>query len=168
MGTYCVTCHNARLKTANLLLDQADPTDPATDPAVWEKVLLKVRTGMMPPATARQPDPAAARTFVERIESRLDQAAAAHPEPGLVPAVHRLNRTEYQHAIRDLLAVDALPKELDLKVYTAQTEVSSESKAAIRFYPDGSSTGGRITVASGERKYVVDVDWLTGRVSIGD
>ena len=62
----------------------------------------------------------------------------------------------------------ALPKELDLKVYTAQTEVSSERKAAIRFYPDGSSTGGRITVASGERKYVVDVDWLTGRVSIGD
>ena len=62
----------------------------------------------------------------------------------------------------------ALPRELELKLYTAQQEVASERKGAIRFYPDGSSTGGRITVASGERKYLVDVDWLTGRVTIGD
>ena len=62
----------------------------------------------------------------------------------------------------------ALPRDLELKLYTAQQEVSSERKGAIRFYPDGSSTGGRITVAAGERKYLVDVDWLTGRVSIGD
>ena len=62
----------------------------------------------------------------------------------------------------------SLPRELELKLYTAQQEVASERKGAIRFYPDGSSTGGRITVASGERKYLVDVDWLTGRVTIGD
>jgi general secretion pathway protein H len=61
-----------------------------------------------------------------------------------------------------------LPEGIDLKLYTAQSEVSSQNKGAIRFYPDGSSTGGRITVSSGERKYLVDVDWLTGRVSIGD
>jgi general secretion pathway protein H len=61
-----------------------------------------------------------------------------------------------------------LPNGLDLKLYTAQSEVSSAQKGAIRFYPDGSSTGGRITVSAGERKYLVDVDWLTGRVSIGD
>ena len=61
-----------------------------------------------------------------------------------------------------------LPKTLDLKLYTAQSEVTNERHGAIRFYPDGSSTGGRITVAAGERKYLVDVDWLTGRVSIGD
>jgi len=59
-------------------------------------------------------------------------------------------------------------RELDLKLYTAQSEVTSEKRGAIRFYPDGSSTGGRITVASGERKYLVDVDWLTGRVEIRD
>ena len=57
---------------------------------------------------------------------------------------------------------------VELKLFTAQTEVTSERKGSIRFYPDGSSTGGRITVSSGERKYLVDVDWLTGRVSIGD
>lgn len=61
-----------------------------------------------------------------------------------------------------------LPDNIDLKLYTAQTEVTSEKKGAIRFYPDGSSTGGRITVSSGERKFLVDVDWLTGRVSIND
>jgi len=57
---------------------------------------------------------------------------------------------------------------VDLKLYTAQQEVASERIGAIRFYPDGSSTGGRITVSSGERKYLVDVDWITGRVSIND
>ena len=61
-----------------------------------------------------------------------------------------------------------LPRDLDLKLYTAQSEVTSEKRGAIRFYPDGSSTGGRVTVASGERKYLVDVDWLTGWVSIAD
>ena len=61
-----------------------------------------------------------------------------------------------------------LPDNIDFKLYTAQSEVSSDRKGAIRFYPDGSSTGGRITVSSGERKFLVDVDWLTGRVSIGD
>jgi len=64
--------------------------------------------------------------------------------------------------------VHSLPKSLDLKLYTAQTEVTSERRGSIRFYPDGSSTGGRITVASGERKYLVDVDWLTGRVAINE
>jgi len=59
-----------------------------------------------------------------------------------------------------------LPKRLDLKLYTAQSEIVDGKRGAIRFYPDGSSTGGRVTLASGERRFLVDVDWLTGRVSI--
>jgi len=62
--------------------------------------------------------------------------------------------------------VRQLPEALELKLFTAQSEVVNEKQGAIRFFPDGSSTGGRITVASGERKYLVDVDWLTGKVSI--
>lgn len=62
----------------------------------------------------------------------------------------------------------ALPEGIDLKLLTAQTEVESERKGAIRFYADGSSTGGRVTVAAGERHYFVDVDWLTGRVAINE
>ena len=61
-----------------------------------------------------------------------------------------------------------LPDDIDLKLYTAESEVTSERTGAIRFYPDGSSTGGRITVTSGKRQYLVDVDWLTGRVTIAD
>ena len=61
-----------------------------------------------------------------------------------------------------------IPDNIDVKLFTAQSEVTSEKRGSIRFYPDGSSTGGRITVASGERKYLVDVDWLTGRVSIDE
>jgi general secretion pathway protein H len=65
-------------------------------------------------------------------------------------------------------SVHRLPSNIDLKLYTAQTEVTSEHSGSIRFYPDGSSTGGRVTVESGERKYLVDVDWLTGRVAINE
>ncbi|HSS29038.1 MAG TPA: GspH/FimT family pseudopilin [Usitatibacter sp.] len=61
-----------------------------------------------------------------------------------------------------------VPSNIDLKLLTAQTEVESDHRGSIRFYPDGSSTGGRITVSSGERQYLVDVDWLTGRVAIND
>lgn len=63
-------------------------------------------------------------------------------------------------------SVRQLPEAVELKLFTAQSEIVNERQGAIRFFPDGSSTGGRITVASGERKYEVDVDWLTGRVSI--
>jgi general secretion pathway protein H len=59
-----------------------------------------------------------------------------------------------------------LPQRLDLKLYTAQSEIVDEKHGAIRFYPDGSSTGGRVTLAAGDRSLLVDVDWLTGRVSI--
>jgi general secretion pathway protein H len=64
--------------------------------------------------------------------------------------------------------VRQLARGLELKLYTAQSEVTSEQRGSIRFYPDGSSTGGRITVAAGERKFLVDVDWLTGRVAINE
>lgn len=61
-----------------------------------------------------------------------------------------------------------LPRDIELKLFTAQSEIASETRGGIRFYPDGSSTGGRITVKAGERQYLVDVDWLTGRVSIAE
>ena len=64
--------------------------------------------------------------------------------------------------------VHNLPKQVDLKLFTAQRDLVDEKTGAIRFYPDGGSNGGRITIAAGERKYEVDVDWLTGRVAIAD
>src|SRR5262249_17025655 len=82
-----------------------DPARIATDAPVWEKLLLKVRRGEMPPAGLPRPDAATAAKFTASIEESLDKAAAAHPNPGR-PAVHRLNRAEYRTAVLALLAID--------------------------------------------------------------
>ncbi|HZW76023.1 MAG TPA: DUF1587 domain-containing protein, partial [Caldimonas sp.] len=105
LNQYCITCHNQRLKTAGLLLDTMDVDHVAMDAAAWEKVVRKIRTGMMPPSSARRPERAVLDSFASDLESRLDRAAA--PGANLdAPALHRLNRTEYANAIRDLLALD--------------------------------------------------------------
>jgi hypothetical protein len=106
LDRYCVTCHNERLRTGNLVLDKAvDPDHVAGAAATWEKVLLKLRSGAMPPVGRPRPDAAAVAGFVSSVESSLDRAAAAAPNPGR-PTIHRLNRTEYANAVRDLLALD--------------------------------------------------------------
>jgi mono/diheme cytochrome c family protein len=102
---YCVSCHNQRAKIAGLALDSFDVTNPSADAEVWEKVVRKVRVGMMPPQGSPQPEDTTRRGFVSYLETELDRAAAAHPNPGS-PLAHRLNRAEYANAIRDLLAVE--------------------------------------------------------------
>jgi hypothetical protein len=102
---YCVTCHNERLKTAGLMLDKADLSDVPANAEIWEKVIRKVRAGMMPPPGAPRPDQAARDQLIAFLQTPLDQAALAHPNPGR-PLVHRLNRAEYANAVRDLLALD--------------------------------------------------------------
>jgi mono/diheme cytochrome c family protein len=116
LDAYCVTCHNQRLKTAELTLDTMDSSTPAANAAVWEKVLRKVRTGAMPPPLARQPGRDVAGSFVASLEGALDRASAAAADPGRAPAVRRLNRTEYRNAVRELLAIDDFPKEMDLSL----------------------------------------------------
>jgi hypothetical protein len=100
---YCVTCHNSRLKTANLLLDQLDLEHLKDHPDIGEKVVRKLRAGMMPPSGARRPDAATLESLVRWLEGELDRGAVAHLPP---PGLHRLNRTEYANAIRDLLALE--------------------------------------------------------------
>jgi len=103
---YCVTCHNQRLLTAGLALDTLDPSNPAARPQVWEKVVAKLRAGSMPPPGIPRPDAATYDRLADALETELDRAWAAHPNPGRASAVHRLNRTEYNNAVRDLLALD--------------------------------------------------------------
>jgi mono/diheme cytochrome c family protein len=105
LDKYCVSCHNDRTKSAGLTLAGLDVSDPARHAETWEKVVRKVRVGMMPPQGAPHPDPAAQQTLVAFLTMTLDRAAVASPNPGR-PLVHRLNRTEYANAVRDLLAVD--------------------------------------------------------------
>ena len=111
LNRYCVGCHNDKLKTAGVSLQTIDPGNAAAGAETWERVLRKVRRGEMPPAGLPHPDAAARAAFSDALESALDRAAAAHPNPGR-PAVHRLNRAEYSNAVRDLLAVDIKPGSL--------------------------------------------------------
>jgi len=102
LDQYCVTCHNDRLKTGGLSLQRL-PVDGNAE--TWEKVIRKVRAGMMPPAGAKRPERAALDAFAGSIENAIDRAAAASPNPGRAP-LHRMNRAEYENAIRDLLALE--------------------------------------------------------------
>ena len=104
LSKYCVSCHNARLKTADLDLTGLDVGQIAPHAAVWEKVATKFRTHEMPPPGRTRPDGATYKAMTAYLERALDAAAAARPNPGYVP-IHRLNRTEYTHAIRDLLGL---------------------------------------------------------------
>ena len=102
---YCFTCHNERLKTANLLLDTMSVEKPGEAAEVWEKVVRKLRGRQMPPAGMPRPDEASYDAFINYLETELDRTARADPDPGR-PVIHRLNRTEYENAVRDLLAVE--------------------------------------------------------------
>src|SRR5262245_47765531 len=106
LDRYCITCHNARLKTADLALDVADLSAVPAHADLWEKVIRKLRSGTMPPQGSRRPDAATYDKLAGWLETTIDGAVAARPNPGRRPAVHRLNRAEYANAIRDLLAVD--------------------------------------------------------------
>jgi Protein of unknown function (DUF1592)/Protein of unknown function (DUF1588)/Protein of unknown function (DUF1585)/Protein of unknown function (DUF1595)/Protein of unknown function (DUF1587)/Planctomycete cytochrome C len=106
LDRHCTTCHNESLKTAGLDLAQADVSRLGAQYEVWEKVVRKLHTGVMPPPGAPQPSPTDRRAMVQRLETSLDAVAAANPNPGRTETLRRLNRSEYQNAVRDLLALD--------------------------------------------------------------
>ena len=103
---YCVGCHNDRLRTADLSIAGLDLDDVGADAETWEKVVTRLRAGSMPPPGRPRPDDATYRNVAGWLETELDRAWAADPHPGRINAIHRINRTEYRNAIRDLLALD--------------------------------------------------------------
>jgi mono/diheme cytochrome c family protein len=105
VNQYCVGCHNQRLKTAKLELDVLDLTHPEKDALTWERVIRKLRGGMMPPPGAPRPPLEAVTTLATYLEDSLDKASAANLNPGSV-RIHRLNRAEYANAMRDLFGID--------------------------------------------------------------
>jgi len=106
LDQYCVTCHNQTLSSGGLSFQLLDVTRPAIHADKWERVIKKLRTGAMPPPGAPRPPQAAYHAVASWLENQIDRAAAARPNPGRSNAVHRLNRTEYENAIRDLFALD--------------------------------------------------------------
>jgi len=105
LDRFCVTCHNTRLRTAGLQLDAADVDHPERNAATWEKVLHKLQTRDMPPAGVPRPDHATYEALARHLETALNEAADARPNPGR-PAVYRLSRFQYANAVRDLIALD--------------------------------------------------------------
>jgi Protein of unknown function (DUF1592)/Protein of unknown function (DUF1588)/Protein of unknown function (DUF1585)/Protein of unknown function (DUF1587)/Protein of unknown function (DUF1595)/Planctomycete cytochrome C len=103
---YCVTCHNQKLKTANLILDNADAVHVSNSAETWEKVIVKLRSRSMPPPGIPRPDNATYDSVATWLESEIDHAAAVHVNPGRSASLHRLNRVEYSNTVRDLIAVD--------------------------------------------------------------
>ena len=106
---YCLTCHTQRMMergTVPVELESADLENVPAQAEIWEKVIRKVRTGTMPPLGRPRPEPAAADRLAAWLETEIDRAAAASPNPGRTVPLHRLNRTEYQNAVRDLLDLD--------------------------------------------------------------
>src|SRR5437870_5627935 len=106
LAQYCVTCHNEKLRTAGLALDKLDVMHPNSNAEVWERVIEKLRAGSMPPPGRPRPDTATYRAVATWLENEIDRAWTATPNPGRIGAVHRLNRTEYSNAIRDLLGIN--------------------------------------------------------------
>jgi hypothetical protein len=110
---YCLGCHSQRLHTGGLDLESLSAGAPGGNAETWEKVIARLRAGSMPPPGRPRPDKATYHAAAVALEEEIDHAWTAHPEPGRIGAVHRLNRVEYSNAVRDLFGID--PLSLDVK-----------------------------------------------------
>jgi len=122
---YCATCHNERLKSGGFVIDPAAVTNVAAGADRWEKVVRKLRTQSMPPPGAPRPDAAGYDRVATFLETELDRAEAARPHLGKLPLTHRLSRTEYRNAVRDLLALESLPREVSVDYLLPPDNISS-------------------------------------------
>ena len=158
LDQYCVTCHNAKTKTADLLLDQLDLARLKDHVDLGEKVVRKVRAGLMPPTGMPRPDPQTMESFLRWMEGELDRTAVTHlPAPGL----HRMNRNEYTNAIRDLLAleVDAtkfLPTDDSTRGFDNQVAALTMSPALMEAYLSAAGKISRLAIGNG----VAPTQWV--------
>jgi mono/diheme cytochrome c family protein len=146
---YCIGCHSDRLKTGQLTLQNLDLSNPASHAETWEKVIRKLRTGSMPPPGLPR-DVAALDKFANYLETSLDRAVAAKPNPGRA-TLHRINRTEYQNSVRDLLAlnIDAaqlLPPDDESYGFDNNADVLGVSPSLLEQYVNASSKIARLAV----------------------
>ena len=144
LDQYCVTCHNEKLKTGGLALDKMDVDHIGDEAEVWEKVVRKLHGRMMPPQGMPRPDQATLDGFASSLEVSLDRAAISRPEPGRA-GMHRLNRAEYQNAIRDLLALkidvaSLLPADDESNGFDNMADVLRVSPSLLEQYLSASRT----------------------------
>jgi hypothetical protein len=180
LNKYCVTCHNVKVNAGSFIMNPAEAANPSANGAAWEKVIRKLRIAEMPPAGAPRPDAASYSAIVSFLETELDRAATARPNPGRLPLLHRLSRTEYKNVIRDLLALDAMPNELDYSLLLPADNASSGfdnladllfvSPSAMERYLDAAEKISRLAVGDPSAPAMVNIYNLadeypqTGRV----
>jgi cytochrome c551/c552 len=157
---YCAGCHNDKLRSGGLTFSKLDAAHPETDPKTWEKVIVKLRAGMMPPARAPRPERAALNGFVESLETALDRAAIAHPNPGR-PSLHRLNRTEYANSVHDLLGLDVdvaslLPPDDMSHGFDNMAEVLNVSPTLMEAYVRAAGRNSRLAVGDAKMRPLVE------------
>jgi mono/diheme cytochrome c family protein len=150
LNQYCIGCHNQRAKIGGLALDVLDVSRVGPASETWEKVVKKIRTGMMPPSGAKRPERSALDRFASELESRLDEAVDANAAL-VTPALHRLNRTEYANAIRDLLALDInvntlLPSDGSSQGFDNLAEALAVSPSLIQGYVSAAMKISRLAV----------------------
>ena len=153
LNKYCVGCHNQKLKSGGLALDALDVTNVGKNAEKWEKVVTKLRAGLMPPARMPRPDEKTYDDFRFWLQAELDRAAASHPDPGRTEVFHRLNRTEYQNSIRDLLALnvntaDLLPADDASNGFDNMAGTLRVSQSLMERYLSAAKTISRMAVGS--------------------
>jgi mono/diheme cytochrome c family protein len=150
VGQYCASCHSDRGKAGGLTLAGFDAAKVVQHPDVAEKIIRKLRTGMMPPPNSRRPDAATTTAFFEALETKMDAAAALNPNPGWRP-FQRLNRAEYQRAVRDLLGIDVdvtafLPPDTISRGFDNVADVQAFSPTLMESYLRAASSISRLAV----------------------
>ena len=164
---YCVGCHSAALKTGGVVLDPASLNQVANNAETWERAIKQLRAKSMPPVPMPRPDAATYDRVASYLETELDRAANAKPNPGDLPTLHRLTRTEYHNAIHDLLAIDDLPKEMDYTLLLPSDNASSGfdniadllyvSPATMERYLDASTKISRLAVGDPAMPVMVNI-----------
>jgi hypothetical protein len=150
VGQYCASCHSERGKAGGLVLAGFDAAKVVQHPDVAEKMIRKLRTGMMPPPNARRPDAATTTAFLDALETKMDAAAALNPNPGWRP-FQRLNRAEYQRAVKDLLGIDVdvtafLPPDTISRGFDNVADVQTFSPTLMESYLRAASSISRLAV----------------------
>ena len=166
---YCVRCHSDRRLQGNLSLEEFDVTAPHERASVAEKLIVKLRTGMMPPPGATRPAGDSLQTLVESIERRIDEVAAASPNPGARP-FQRLNRAEYSRSIEDLLGLridagDFLPLDTKAENFDNIADVQLLSPTLLDAYLNAAAEISRLAVGDPDASYSERTYTVSGYVS---
>ncbi|HTC88771.1 MAG TPA: DUF1587 domain-containing protein, partial [Bryobacteraceae bacterium] len=150
LDKYCVTCHNDRAKTGGLTLEKLDMANIPANAETWEMVIRKLGVGAMPPSGMPKPSPADVNALILSLETSLDKAYAANPNPGHA-TLHRLNRTEYSNSVRDLLSLDVdastlLPPDDESYGFDNNADVLGVSPSLLERYISASRKVSRLAV----------------------